>query len=137
MKRFSLIFFSVFLIYGCSYPSEEKITGKSELAVSWELISNFVGENDEFDARFYIKNNGKEDLNDKDWAIFFNMAPRPILPNKAPQPARVEHINGDWYKLIPESGFALAPGDSVEIRYSGTEGVIKETDAPLRVVRGD
>ncbi|GHB78323.1 family 20 glycosylhydrolase [Persicitalea jodogahamensis] len=131
MKRFSLIFFSVFLIYGCSYPSEEKITGKSELAVSWELISNFVGENDEFDARFYIKNNGKEDLNDKDWAIFFNMAPRPILPNKAPQPARVEHINGDWYKLVPESGFALASGDSVEVRYSGTEGVIKETDAPL------
>ncbi len=101
------------------------------MAVSWEVISNFVGESDEFDARFYIKNKGKEGLTDKNWAIFFNMAPRPILPNKTPQTARVEHINGDWYKLVPESGFSLAPGDSVEIRYTGTEGVIKETDAPL------
>lgn len=131
MKKHFALYFPISLLFSCGYPSHEKITGKSELAVSWEVISNFVGESDEFDARFYIKNKGKEGLTDKNWAIFFNMAPRPILPNKTPQTARVEHINGDWYKLVPESGFSLAPGDSVEIRYTGTEGVIKETDAPL------
>ena len=131
MKNSALIFFSLLLMFGCSYPSEEKITGKSELAVYWKVISNFAGENDEFDARFFIKNNGKDELNDKDWAIFFNMAPRPILANKVSQPARVEHINGDWYKMVPERSFSLAPGDSIEVRYTGTEGVIKETDAPL------
>jgi hexosaminidase len=59
------------------------------------------------------------------------MAPRPVLPATLPQSARIEHINGDWYKLLPESDFKLVPGDSVVIEYSGTEGIIKETDAPL------
>ncbi|WP_373515063.1 family 20 glycosylhydrolase [Persicitalea sp.] len=131
MKKAFFTYLLVSILFGCNYPTEEKLTGKSELAVSWELISNFTGENDEFDARFFVKNNGKQELDDKHWTLFFNMAPRPILPNKTPQPARVEHINGDWYKLVPESGFALAPGDSIEIRYMGTEGVIKKTDAPL------
>lgn len=131
MKNRFAVLLSIFILLGCSYPSKEKITGKSKLAVSWEVISNFVGESDEFEARFFIINKGKEPLAEKNWAIFFNMGPRPILPNKTPQPARVEHINGDWYKLSPEKGFALASGDSIEIRYTGTEGIIKETDAPL------
>ena len=131
MKNRFAVFLSIFTLLGCGYPSKKKISGKSELVVSWQVISNFVGESDEFDARFFIKNKGKVALSDKNWALFFNMAPRPILPNKTPQPARVEHINGDWYKLVPESGFALASSDSIEVRYTGTEGVIKETDAPL------
>lgn len=48
-----------------------------------------------------------------------------------PPVARVEHINGDWYKLIPNENFLLEPGDSVSISYFGTEGVIKESDRPM------
>lgn len=131
MKKHLALYFLISLLFSCGNPSEKDVAEKSQLAVSWELMSNFVGQRDEFDARFFIKNKGEKVLSDKDWAIFFNMAPRAILPNKIPQPARVEHINGDWYKLVPESGFSLAAGESVEVRYTGSEGVIKETDAPL------
>jgi hexosaminidase len=100
-------------------------------SVRWELVTNFTDTPEVFEARFLLVNHGDFALNDKNWTLFFNMAPRPIVANKSPQPAVVKHINGDWYKLVPEQGFTLAPGDSVIIKYWGTEGVIKETDRPL------
>lgn len=101
------------------------------VGVKWELVTNFLETPNTFEARFTLENNSSIALTDENWALFFNMAPRPILPDKSLQPANVHHINGDWYKLIPNKGFSLAPGDSINITYWGTEGVIKETDRPL------
>lgn len=117
--------------WGCGEKQSGTAVTKSKLRVSWKLLSNFTDVKEGFNARFVVTNESEEALVGTDWALFFNMAPRPILPNATPQPAHLEHINGDWYKLVPDSGFNLVPGDSVLIQYSGTEGVIKETDAPL------
>lgn len=117
----------IMLLNGCKSSENEA----REIAVTWQLVSNFTDVEGGFEARFNLMNNSDKALNDKNWALFFNMSPRPILANKTPQPATVQHINGDWYKLTPNSGFTLAAGDSTEIRYSGTEAVIKLTDAPL------
>lgn len=119
------------LVFGCSKVSEKTLTGKSQIQVTWKLVTNFTDRGDAFDAYFNLTNDGETALTDKNWALFFNMAPRPIIANKTPQAARVVHINGDWYKLVPEKGFSLAPGEFTQIWYSGTEGVIKESDAPL------
>ncbi|MPR33148.1 family 20 glycosylhydrolase [Salmonirosea aquatica] len=126
-----LLLLSTLFLFRCGKVSEETLTGKSELKVSWKLVSNFTERENAFDAYFNLTNNGTTDLNDSNWALFFNMAPRPIIPNKTPQAARVVHINGDWYKLVPEKGFSLKAGEFTQIWYSGIEGVIKETDAPL------
>ncbi|GAB3168743.1 family 20 glycosylhydrolase [Telluribacter humicola] len=101
------------------------------MSVTWELVSNLTQKNDEFEAMFVMTNNSKLTLGDENWALFFNMAPRPIVAHSNPQPASIQHINGDYYKLVPERGFKLEPGATIEIRYKGTEGVIKETDAPV------
>ncbi|WP_266365825.1 family 20 glycosylhydrolase [Tellurirhabdus rosea] len=106
-------------------------TGNSTVAVSWELLTNFTSVENGFEARFTLTNKGSETLSDTGWALFFNMAPRPILAHPQSQPGKLQHLNGDWYKLTPNKGFVLKPNTSVEIRYMGTEGVIKETDAPL------
>ncbi|GAA4469160.1 family 20 glycosylhydrolase [Nibrella saemangeumensis] len=119
------------LLSGCKYAASTQTVQTTDIAVSWELISNFTDVENGFEARFTLSNNSDVTLTEKNWALFFNMAPRPILPSKTPQPATVQHINGDWYKLVPNQSFSLKPGASVEIRYAGTEGVIKETDAPL------
>ncbi|WP_128545151.1 family 20 glycosylhydrolase [Larkinella soli] len=102
-----------------------------DIAVSWELVSNFTKVPNGFDARFTLTNNGKETLGEKNWALFFSMAPRPIQKTATPGPATVQHINGDWFKLVPEKGFSLEPGKSVDIPYSGYDAVIKVTDGPL------
>ena len=120
------------LAFACTRNGEQKAADTSTpIQVTWKLISNFAGPDNTFEARFRIRNESDKELTDRNWALFFNMQPRQILPVKESQPAVLKHINGDWYKMVPENGFKLAPGDSVEIYYWGTEGVIKEVDAPL------
>ncbi len=114
---------------GCSTGTDD---GRSKIpAVQWGLITNFTEEADVFEAEFTLLNTGDFELNDKNWTLFFNMAPRPIAENRSPQAGEVIHINGDWYKLVPNEGFSLAAGDSISIRYWGTEGVIKDSDRPM------
>ncbi|UFH52991.1 family 20 glycosylhydrolase [Spirosoma sp. KNUC1025] len=102
-----------------------------KVAVTWELLTNFTDTPNGFKAQFTLRNNSSEVLTNANWALFFNMSPRPILPAKTPQTATVQHINGDWYKLIPNDGFRLEPGATATIDYEGTEAVNKVTDAPL------
>lgn len=103
----------------------------STIAVSWELITNFTETPDGFEARWVLSNQGTQALEDQGWGLYFNMAPRPIVAHPQAQSGKVEHLNGDWYRLVPEAGFRLLPGQSTEIRYMGIEAVIKEADAPL------
>jgi hexosaminidase len=119
------------IVFVACKKNEIDFAAAEEIAVHWELITNFTDEKGAFDARFVLKNNSDVDLNDKNWALFFNMAPRPILENKTHQPADVQHINGDWYKLVPNEGFQLEEDDTLVINYRGNEAVIKETDRPL------
>ena len=138
MSRYSIpiivCFSTLFVIYsGCRSDSGKK-TGSSEAAnieVSWQLLSNFIEPANQFEAKFILSNKGGEELGDSGWAIFFNVTPRGIKPTPTPQPASVEHINGDWYKLLPNIGFRLKPGESIEVLYRAEDFVIKETDAPL------
>lgn len=128
---YAILFLLVFVgINGCQRSGQESEL-RRQLVVSWELISNFTSVKNGFDARFTLTNNSDTELTDANWALFFNMSPRPILPAETTQPATVQHINGDWYKLVPAKGFSLKPGASTQIDYEGTEAVTKVTDAPL------
>jgi hexosaminidase len=131
--RKSYLFFIISMLWlaGCSPSGKFSREEAQKIGVSWKLITNFTEVDGTFKAKFTLKNGGDIVLNDKNWTLFFSMMPRPIQTNKTPEPATVEHINGDWYKLIPGKDFKLNPGDSVTINYTGTEGIIKETDAPL------
>ncbi|GAB2769144.1 family 20 glycosylhydrolase [Rhabdobacter roseus] len=128
LATYGILFFSLWM--GACQPSGRSASD-SPIAVSWKLLSNFTDTEEGFRAQFELINKSNKPLEGTRWALFFNMAPRPILPNKTPQPATVQHLNGDWYKLVPNEGFRLAADSSVVISYEGTEGVIKETDAPL------
>ena len=113
----------------CRGQAEEPII-YSPVAVRWQLLTNFTNVPDGFEASFELRNGGDEPLGDQGWGLYFNMAPRPIAPHPDPQPASIEHLNGDWYRLVPAAGFRLQPGQTIEIRYAGIEPVIKESDAP-------
>ncbi|MBD2699195.1 carbohydate-binding domain-containing protein [Spirosoma sp. BT702] len=133
MRAGFYVILSLLFILGvsCQRTAKEGSETGKQLAVSWELVSNFTAVKDGFEARFNLTNNSDRELTDTNWALFFNMSPRPILPAKNPQSATVQHINGDWYKLVPNKGFSLKPGASTEVKYEGTEAVTKVTDAPL------
>ena len=128
--RVSRIFYFALLLVSTAACKKEVNFPADKVAVKWELLTNFTDSADVFNAKFTLTNNSDQILS-SDWNLFFNMAPRPILPNREPQAAILHHINGDWYKLTPNKDFVLAPGNSIEISYRGTEAVIKSTDRPL------
>jgi len=130
-KPFLFLYLLVFLIVACSPSGTISKEQAEKIGVSWKLISNFVEPQGSFEAKFTLKNGSDFTLDGTNWALFFNMSPRPIHSNKTPQPASLEHINGDWYKMVAAKDFVLKPGDSITINYSGTEGIIKETDSPM------
>ncbi|MBN8790028.1 MAG: carbohydate-binding domain-containing protein [Terrimonas sp.] len=130
-----LIYPVIFLFFfaSCNQNTQQAASPgtTASIAVKWELLSNF--QDTGYKARFYLLNKGERTLTDKNWKMFFSIAPSPILSNTTPQPADVEHINGDWFKLYPNPGFSLKQGDSVVIDYRATGYVIKNTDQPLGI----
>lgn len=129
---FLLLFFTSSFFVGCNQQPKQTETGKvAAIAMKWELVSNFTDSG--YTARITLFNKEEQTLTDKNWALFFSIAPTPLLHPEQPQPASLEHLNGDWYKLSPNSGFSLHRGDSIDIYYKATEFKIKETDQPLGI----
>ncbi|WP_163379986.1 family 20 glycosylhydrolase [Cyclobacterium sp. SYSU L10401] len=118
----------IFIFFTSCQQEESWQNTVNQLHLEWELVSNFTEEEGQFEARFIIENKGNDPLEDEGWALFFNMSPRMIVSSTK---ADITHINGDWYKLSPREGFYLDAGKQMEISYTGIEGVIKETDAPM------
>ena len=115
----------------CKHPSMDYSSAEN-IMIKWELITNFTEVPGGFDAKFTFENHSEFDL-DRNWKLFFNIAPRPIIEYPTPQKAYIEHINGDWYQMVPAKEFELKVHESTEIFYRGTAAVIKESDGPLGV----
>lgn len=125
------IFFLSFtlLISNCTQSTMDYSSAEN-IDIKWELISNFIEVEDAFEAKFILNNTSDLELGNN-WSLFFNVNARPIIDPPSPQAGVVQHINGDWFKLVPNADFSLKPGKSIEILYRGSEGVIKECDGPL------
>lgn len=117
-----LCFLSVLILLTCRQISHKPID-LSKVSVYWELHTPS-------DASFVLKNEGKEILDATNWKLYFNMAPRPIQSIDSSKDVRMEHINGDYYRLVPNKNFKLEPGSSVQIAYYFSWVLLKETDAP-------
>ncbi|MGA7303307.1 MAG: family 20 glycosylhydrolase [Rhodothermales bacterium] len=99
-----------------------------ELAVSWGVVDNYVGDADYFESRLTLKNDGTETLGD-DWAIYFNFI-RYIRSDSVRGPFAIRLVNGSFYEMKPKSGFSLDGGDSVSVRLIASNWVIRESAAP-------
>ncbi|MCE1199640.1 MAG: carbohydate-binding domain-containing protein [Marinilabiliales bacterium] len=99
--------------------------------MKWEVVTNLYEGKNQVLSEFTLYNHGHVSMGDKGWELYFSqMPPTPILdiPGNI---AQVIHINGDWFKMVPQTGFSLQAGDSVKVRYVGTGFNIKKTDAPM------
>ena len=126
----SSIIFILFITL-CTQKEMDYSTAKN-ISVKWELISNFTERPEVFSARFVFDNHSDLILS-SNWKLFFNISPRTIVEPTTEQKATVEHLNGDWYQLIPNQDFILNKGDSLQIHYYGQGGLNKESDGPLGV----
>ena len=129
IKTFTIMLAITLFLSNCKSTTKDYSSAKN-IDIKWEPITNFTNVEGTYDAKFTIENLSDFDLKNN-WKLFFSMYPRSIATSPSPQPARVEHINGDWYQMVPDSSFALNRNGSVEIKYRGNWCNIKETDAPL------
>lgn len=118
----------LFFIHIPIFAKDDFSSGK-RIAVRWTLQSNFDATGDNFTAHFTLINKSNFNLTERNWNLYFNVAPRTVI-NPKESKAAIEQINGDWFRLIPLKGFLLAPGDSIVIPYQGYPAMIKHTDAP-------
>ncbi len=124
-----LLFIIILLVYiGCT--NHQNMALHNNLAVNWELISNTYSNGARAKAVFTVKNNSSITLMATDWILYFNMAPRIIIPSSDSALAEVIHISGDLYKLLPRKNLKLKSGFSVDIYYEFYGWQIKESDAP-------
>ncbi len=131
MRKATLIFSAFLMLIFFSRCGQETYPTGDQLAVSWKVISNEHADQPRVKARFTIENNGSYTLKHGNWAIFYNQQPREILDN--PEMVTITRISGDWYKLEPNEGFILKPGEKTELIYEAEAWWIKEVDAPLGV----
>jgi len=126
----SLVLFLLALQLACS---EKNKSQKLSIAVAWEVISNTHKDYPASKASFTIRNNSQRVLDGENWELYFNQCPRSIDADNfdSLSIARVEHINGDWYRIKPQKNFLLKPDEQITLYYETSHWLIKETDAPV------
>ena len=123
---------SSFIITQCTMNKDEmtNIPSEDELELTYELVSNQIADNPRNLAKFYLTNNSPNDLPNKNWVMYFNQVTRTPIPGTVSETASIEHINGDFYRMIPTDKFTLKSGETIEISFECSEWIIKKSDAP-------
>lgn len=102
---------------------------KTDVSVTWELVSNSYSGKSENLSRLIFENQGQKALNDN-WRFYFNY-PRSIDTTSVCGGVSVRHINGDFYQLAPNADWQpLHTGDSIAISLISKFWNISKTDAP-------
>ncbi len=132
-STYALIMCCSFLFSGCLEVKKPPLPKSSQLEVKWEVITNLYQGKNQVLAAFTICNHSEMTLGNKGWEMFFSQLPPTPLIEDSVRVARVIHINGDWFKMVPSENFKLLPGDSIRVAYCGTGFNIKKTDAALGI----
>lgn len=127
-----LLFIALCGLWSCSSNKNMDLNEQlAQLSVSWELVSNQIGDAPGYRSRFIITNNGQSTLDRTDWTLYYNQTNRKVTANSTQGPATVASVKGDFYSLTPSETFSLAAGESISISWDLSDWGIKESDAPL------
>jgi hexosaminidase len=110
----TLLFSSVLNIYAQSVTP----FNVGDLHITREVINNI---DEGTRSVLIISNNGKQTLPATGWSIFFNSRPMNVAGGDTLF-AKINHVNGDLFRLVPLKGFAgIKAGSSVKINVLSTE----------------
>ncbi|WP_143307587.1 family 20 glycosylhydrolase [Chitinophaga vietnamensis] len=102
----------------------------TKLRTSWEVVENNYQGKAEFLSTFTFINTGGKAFPAKGWQLYFNFV-RSVKEGVIPGNIKIDHVNGDLYRLSPADNFAgIAPGDSLKVNMVGDAWAVNFTDAP-------
>lgn len=121
------------LLAGCGGSArigEEGPLPSEGVALEWGVIENMAGGENRFESELIVRNEGPRRLPRDGWTLFFNFI-RPIDTASVTPIVRIDHINGDFYRLRPAETFPrLGRGDEVRITFTSGAWSINEADRP-------
>lgn len=86
----------------------------SDIRLSWTITENNYKNSGETLSRITLYNQGKTNIPAKGWAIYFNGS-NPRLQDIEASPIRIHHINGDYFKLLPNAASeGITPGGQIQ-----------------------
>jgi len=104
------------------------VAAAASVGIEWECLSNLVGE-EAFSARLALRNLSGGAIA-AGWEIYFNTCRR-VLADTVDAAYRIDHLNGDLFRLRSTSDADWLPGEMLEIHYVAQFWAISVTDAPL------
>jgi hexosaminidase len=118
---------SVLILSSCTSKQKKYNAIVENIAISWE-ITGIIGQ--QSTAAFIIENKGKTVLKNSNWILYFNQIGS--RPSRVDDTTLVtfEHINGDFFRMIPGKSFSLKQGEKITIAYTCSGRIIKESHAP-------
>jgi len=123
----------VLLMSGCGGSArigEDDPLPSEGIRLAWGVVENMAGGQNRFESELIIRNDGRRTLPREGWAMFFNFI-RSIDTSTVTPIVRIDHINGDFYRLRPTETFPrLRRGDEVRITFTADAWAINETDRP-------
>ena len=99
-----------------------------QLEISWQVLSDASTQEQSFDSQLILENGSDQVLGD-DWVIYFNYL-HAIMPEASPTGTRIEHINGDYFRLLPEAGFRLERETEARIRFRSSGRPVNRSQGP-------
>lgn len=114
------------------YTNENFKNTKSDynLSVSFELITNNYEDKSQLYSKLIVTNIGKSAVGNN-WTMYFNFSAGRDIMKVQNENVKIEHINGDFYKMYPGAIFkTLKSKDSLVIPIIASYWITKETDFP-------
>jgi hexosaminidase len=100
----------------------------ARVSIAWECLSNLAGE-DLFSARLVLRNASGAPIA-AGWSLYFNTCRR-VLADTVDAGYRIDHLNGDLFRLRAGGQADWLPDQALELRYQARFWAISVTDAPL------
>ena len=101
---------------------------ESPVTLSWQLEGS-DSRNRDYVYSFVMKNVSGVKLTN-DWAIYYNSFTRNSMPLDKNSKVKLSRVFQNYYKLSPEKGFTLVPGDSVKFSFRARGEVRSVSYAP-------
>jgi hexosaminidase len=100
------------------------------LQLKWELVANNYHGQPQFLSALTLTNNGETNFPASGWALYFNYI-REIPAASVTGHVKMEHVNGDIFRLAPTNGFGeLKPKQSVRVEFVSQDPALNVSDAP-------
>lgn len=127
---FISIFCLIVLNIGCSSSNLKNTNALEKLTIKWRLIKNPKSEAETNKAAFTFLNNGTETIKTGKWSLYFNQSFLKPKESNDLTKGKIEHLNGDLYRYVPDSSFILRQGDSLIFEYEAAGILFNEKYAP-------